>query len=163
MICSRVWAVIGPAALGAMSLADAGVEHAQVVVDLGDRADGRARIAAGRLLLDADGRRQAGEVIDVGLVHLAEELPGVARQRLDVAPLPLGVERVEGQRALAGAADAGEDDQPVAGQIEVDVPEVMLAGSADDDAGVFHTNRYFSRSGDGRAISIRMLASREKR
>ena len=49
-----------PAALGAMALADAGVEDAQVVVDLGDGADGRARIAAGRLLLDADGRRQAG-------------------------------------------------------------------------------------------------------
>ena len=81
-----------------MALADAGVEDAQVIVDLGDGADGGARIAAGRLLLDADGRRQAGEVIDIRLLQLAEELPGVARQRFDVAPLPLGVERVERQR-----------------------------------------------------------------
>ncbi len=58
----------GPAALGAVPLADAGVEDAQIVVDLGDGADGGARIAAGRLLLDADGRRQAAEVIDVGLL-----------------------------------------------------------------------------------------------
>ena len=77
--------------------------------------------------------RQAAEVIDVGLGHLAEELAGVAGQRLDVAPLALGVERVEGQRALARAADAGEDDQLVAGQVEVDVAEVVLAGAADDD------------------------------
>ena len=66
-----------PAALGAVALADAGVEDAQVVVDLGDGADGRARIAARGLLLNADGRRQAGQVIDVGLVQLAEELAGV--------------------------------------------------------------------------------------
>ncbi len=68
-------------------------------------------LRAGRLLLDADGRRQAGQVIDVGLLQLAEELAGVAGQRFDVAALALGVERVEGQRTFAGAADAGEDDQ----------------------------------------------------
>ena len=46
MICSRLWAVIGRAALRAVALADAGVQHAQEVVDLGDRADGRARVVA---------------------------------------------------------------------------------------------------------------------
>ena len=89
-----------PAALRAVPLADAGVQHAQVVVDLGDRADGRARVVAGGLLLDGDRRRQAADVIDVGLGHLAQELPGVAGQGLDVPPLPLGVERVERQRDL---------------------------------------------------------------
>ena len=44
--------------------------------------------------------------VGVGLVELREELPRVGRERLDVAPLALGVERVEGQRALARAADA---------------------------------------------------------
>ena len=42
----------------------------------------------------------AGEVldeVDVGLVHLAEELLGVGRKRLDVAALPLGEDRVERQ------------------------------------------------------------------
>ena len=41
------------------------------------------------------------EVIDIRLLQLAEELPGVAGQRLDVTPLSLGVERVEGQRTFA--------------------------------------------------------------
>ena len=57
------------------------------------------------------GGRQAAEVIDVRLRQLAEELAGVARQRLDVAALALGIERVEGERAFARPADAGEDDQ----------------------------------------------------
>src|SRR5205823_7611439 len=103
-------------ALWAVSLADTGVEDTQIVVDLGDGADGRARIAAGCLLLDADRGRQTGQVIDVRLLHLAHELPRVRRQRLDVAALPLRIERVEGQRRSARAADAGEDNQPVAGQ-----------------------------------------------
>ena len=101
----------GSAALRTVALADAGVEDAQIIVDLGDGADGGARIAAGRLLLDADGRRQAGEVIDVGLADVAQELAGVAGQRFDVAALAFGVEGIEGERALAGAADAGEDDR----------------------------------------------------
>ena len=42
--------------------------------------------------------RQAADVIDVGLRQLAEELPGVARQDLDVAALALGVDRVERER-----------------------------------------------------------------
>ena len=44
--------------------------------------------------------------VDVGLLHPLEELPRVGRQRLDVAALPLGVDRVEGERRLARAADA---------------------------------------------------------
>ncbi len=78
-----------------MALADAGVEDAQIVVDLGDGTDGRARIAAGGLLLDADGRRQTSQVIDVRLLQLTEKLPGIRRKRFDVAALPLGIERIK--------------------------------------------------------------------
>ena len=55
----------------------------------------------GRLLLDGDGRRQAADDVVVRLLHLPEELAGVGGEALDVAALPLGVEGVEGQRALA--------------------------------------------------------------
>ena len=121
------------AAVRAVRLAGAGVEQAEVVVDLGDRADGRPRVAVGRLLVDRDGRRQALDEVDVGLVHLPEELAGVGRQRLDVAALALGEDRVEGQAGLARAGEPREDDQRVAGQVEVDVLEVVLAGAADDE------------------------------
>src|SRR5207249_11850292 len=66
--------------LGTVSLANAGVQDAQVIVDLGDGADRRARVATGCLLLNADRRRQAGKVIDVRLLHLAHELPRIRRR-----------------------------------------------------------------------------------
>ena len=122
--------------VGAVRLADAGVEQAQVIVDFGDGADGRARIVRRRLLLDGNRRRQAFDQVDVGLFHQLQELPRVSRQRLDVAALPFGVERVEGERALARAGEPGDDDQPVSRQIEIDVLEVVRSGAANAD--VFH-------------------------
>ena len=55
------------------------------------------------------------------------------RQRLDVPPLPLREERVEGQRRLAGAGDAGDDGEPIVRNLEGDVLEVVLAGSLDPE------------------------------
>ncbi len=120
------------AALGAVGMADAGVEQAQVVVDLGDGPHGRTRVARGRLLVDGDGGRQALDEVDVWLVHLPEELTGVGRERLDVAALALGVDGVEGQGRLARPGQAGEDDQPVPGQIDGDIAQIVLAGPAND-------------------------------
>src|SRR4029434_1830441 len=94
--------------------------------DLGDRADGGARVARGRLLVDGDRRRQTFDEVHVGLVHLAEELPRIRRQRLDIAPLPLGEDRVEREARLARAGQPGEDDHRVARQVETDVAEVVL-------------------------------------
>ena len=85
------------AAHRAVRATGAGEEQAQVVVDLGDRADRRARVAVGRLLVDRHRRREPLDEVDVGLVHLPEELAGVGRQRLDVAALALGEDRVERQ------------------------------------------------------------------
>ena len=91
--------------------ADAREEQAHVVVDLGDGADRRARVARGGLLLDRDGRRQAVDLVDVRLLHHLEELARIGRQALDIAALALGIDRVEGERGLAGAGQAGHDDQ----------------------------------------------------
>ena len=77
------------AAVRAVRLAGAGVEQPQVVVDLGDRADGRARVAVGRLLVDRDRRREALDEVDVGLVHLARGTAGrtpTATRRSGAAP-----------------------------------------------------------------------------
>ena len=116
--------------------ADAGEQQAQVVVDLGDGADRRARIARRRLLLDRDGGRQAFDRIDVGLLHQFEELAGVGRQALDVAALAFGIDRVEGERGLAGARQAGDHHQAIARQVEVDVLQIVLASAADRDEAV---------------------------
>ena len=119
------------AVLGTARQAGPCVEHAQVVVDLGHRPDGGARVVRRRLLLDRDRGRQPLDMIDIRLFHHRQELPCVRRQRLDVAALPLGVDRVEGERGLARARQPGDDDQPVARQVQVDAPQVMSAGTAD--------------------------------
>ena len=77
--------------------------------------------------------REALDEVDVGLVHLAQELAGVGRERLDVAALALGVDGVEGQGRLSRPRQAGEDDQPVPGQVEGDVAQIVLAGPANDE------------------------------
>ncbi len=110
------------------------IQQAQIVVDLGDGADRGARVAVGGLLVDGDRGRQALDEVDVGLVHLTEELPGVRRQRLDVAPLALGEDGVEGQRRLAGPGQPGEHDQGITRQVEIDASQVVLTRTLDYQA-----------------------------
>ena len=118
---------------GRVGHADAREQQAQVVVDLGDGADGGARVAAGRLLLDRDRRREPVDVVDVGLLHHLEELARVGRQALDVAPLSLRIDRIEGERRLAGTGKPGEHDERIARDRQVDVLEVVLARAAHGD------------------------------
>jgi len=134
------------AVIGAVRYADAGVQQTQVVVYLGDGADRRPRVAGSRLLIDRNRGREALDEIDVGLVHLAEELAGVARQRLDVAALAFGVDRVESQRALSRTRQAGEDDEPIARQVYRNVAKVVLPGAPDHQlASINHLLRHPSR------------------
>ena len=118
---------------GRIGDADPRPQQAHVIVDLGDGRDRRTRILAGGLLLDADRRRQALDMVDVGLLHHLEELAGIGAQRFDVAPLPLGIDRVEGEARLARPRQAGDDDEAVARQVDVDVLEVVLARAANAD------------------------------
>src|SRR5208283_4780575 len=122
------------AAVVAERMPDARKQQAQVVVNLGDSANRRARIARGGFLLDRDGRRQAFDRIDVGFLHLLEELARVGRQRFDVTALALGVNRVEGERGLAGAREPGDYDQAIARNLEIDILEIVLARALDDDS-----------------------------
>ena len=91
---------------GRIGHADPRPQQPHVVVDLGDGADGRARILRGGLLLDGDRRRQAVDLVDVRLLHHLQELARIGRQRFDVAPLALGVDGVEGERRFARAGQA---------------------------------------------------------
>ena len=120
-----------PAADRAVRPADPRVEQAQVVVDLGDRADGRTRVARRRLLVDRDRGAQPVDRVDVRLLHHLQELPRVRGERLDVAPLPLGVDRVEGEARLTGAREAGDADERVPREPDRDVLQVVLPGAVD--------------------------------
>ena len=104
-----------------------GEQHPQVVGDIGHRADGRAGIGADGLLIDGHDRRQTVDEIDVRLFQLADEPLRERRHRRQQAPLSFGIDRVEGERRLAGPAHAGDDDQLVARNLHVDVLQVVLA------------------------------------
>jgi len=92
-----------------------------------------------RLLLDGDGRGKPFDQIDIGLLHQLQKLPCVGRQRFHVAALTFRVERIEGQRGFTRAGKPGNHDQPIARQIEVDVLEIVGAGTA--DANFFHDSQ----------------------
>src|SRR5262249_53652821 len=112
---------------------DARPKQTHVVVNFGDGADGRPRIARGGLLFNRDRGRQAVDLIDVRLLHHFEKLPRVSGQALDVAPLPFGVDRVEGERGFAGPGQSRKHHETVARNVEIDVFEIVLARTADGD------------------------------
>ncbi len=122
-----------PAAGGAVHPADAGEEQAQIIVYLGDRADGGAGVSGGGLLLDGNGRREPLDALHVRLLHLLEELPGIGGEALHIAALPFGVDGVEGKGRFSRTGDAGDDHQPVAGDLHVEALQVMFPGAPDDD------------------------------
>ena len=119
------------AAVEAGDGAAAGVEEAEVVVDLGGGGDGGAGVAGLVLLLDGDGGGEAVHVVDVGFFDALEELAGVGGEGFDVAALAFGVDGVEGERGFAGAGDSADDGEGVVGDVDVDALEVVGAGAAD--------------------------------
>ena len=114
-------------ALRAVRRAAARPQQAEVVVNFRYGADRGARVFAGGFLVDGDGGRKAVDGIDVRLVHLAEEHPRIARKRLDVAPLALGIDRIKGKRGLAGAGEARQHDQLVARDLQRNIFQIVDA------------------------------------
>ena len=109
------------------------VEQPQEVVDLGQRRHRRLAAAAARALLDRHRRRDAEDRVDVGPRGRLHELARVRVQRLEVAPLALGEDDVEGEGRLARAGDAGHHGEAVARQCDVDVLQVVLARVVHED------------------------------
>ena len=105
--------------------ADLGKQQPQIVGHFGRRADGRSARSAAAAAGHGDGGRNAVDPLGFRLLQPVEELPGVGRKALDVAPLPLGIERVEGQAALAAAAQPAEHDELAVRDIDVDRFEVV--------------------------------------
>ena len=103
----------------------AGVQQAQEIVDLGYGADGRTRVAAGGLLLDGDHRAETADALHRRLLENAHEMLGIGRERVHVAPLPLGVYGVEGERRLAAAADSRDHGEPAPRNIDVHTLEIV--------------------------------------
>jgi hypothetical protein len=167
----------GDTGLRAVGLADVRIKESQVIVNLRCGGDDGAGAGAGAALLDGNGRGEAFDKVHVRLLHLVEELPGVGGERFDVLALALGVNGVEGQRRLARAAQAGDDHQLVARDVQREVLEVMLTRPADsyeffahrldchplDNSAVLKATvgAQAQRRRDGVAVSTRMIGIRK--
>jgi hypothetical protein len=109
------------------------IEQAQEVMDFGLGAERALGPAAAYPLFDGDGGRDAADRLHVGAGGGLDELAGIGIERLQIAPLALVEEDVEGERALAAAGDAGDDGEAAAGDGDAQVFEVVLAGVEDVD------------------------------
>ena len=81
-------------------------------------------------------------MIDVGLVHLPEELSSIGTQGLDVASLTFGVDRVKRERRLAAAREAGDDDELIARNLDRDIFEVIFPRANDDNLILSHESEW---------------------
>src|SRR5262245_43479673 len=149
-------------AVGAVRDADPGEQQPEMVVDLGHGPDRRPGVARRALLVDGDGRREAVDLVDVRLLHLAQELPGVGAQALDIAALTLGVDRVEREAALTAAREPGDHDESVARERDRDVLEVVFAGTANDELILGHVRGqvYANRTKWNRRSCVRFAGER---
>ena len=128
----------GRAAVGTERLSDPGEKESEVIVDLGDRPHGGPRISRHASLVNGDGRREAFDRLHVRPFHLFQKLSGIGRQRFDVPSLSLCKQGVEREGGLAGTAQSGDDHQSIAGDLHVDVLQIVNPGSPDND--VFHVS-----------------------
>ncbi len=126
------------AALRAVRRADARPEQTQIVIDLRDGTDGGTRVFGGRFLVDGDGGGKSLDQIHIRLVHLPEKLADIGRKRLDIAAAPLGIDRVEGQRGLAGARQPRKDAQRVAWDLNINIFQIVFSCAFHED-GITHS------------------------
>ena len=108
-----------PTAVRAVWDADACVQETQVVVDLGHGAHGGTRVSVGALLVNGNRGGEAFYALHLRFLHLAEELSRIARERLHVSPLSLGVNRVKGQARLSRAREAGQNHKLISRDVDV--------------------------------------------
>jgi hypothetical protein len=105
-----------------------------VIVELGHGADRGTRRAHLIRLVYGDCRRDTVYGVDLWFVHAVKELPRIRRECLDIAALPLGVERIEYQRRFPGTRHPGYHDQFVERQLNRKILQIVLACALNKDA-----------------------------
>ena len=125
------------AALRAMRGADARVQQAQIVMDLGHCADSGARVMTGGFLVDGDRRRKPPNGVYIGFFHLPQKLARIAGHAFHIAALAFCVYGIKGQRRLAGSRQACKYNQTVARQDHIYIFQVVLPRSFNNQ-GIAH-------------------------
>ena len=109
------------------------IQQAEEVIDFGDGPHRGARVGARGLLLDRNDGTQALDALHLGFLQDAHEMLGIGGKGVHITPLPFRIERVEGERGLAAAAQAGHDDEFPPGNVHVDILQVVRPRTPDLD------------------------------
>ena len=76
-------------------------------------------------------RGKALHVVQVRFFHHGQELARIGGQGFDIAPLPLSIQRIEGQRRLAGTRQTRDYHEFIPGYIQIDVFKIVGTCPAD--------------------------------
>ena len=107
--------------------AELDVQQAQEVPDLGGGAHRALAAAAREALLDRHRGRDAVHRVHLRPAGRLHDAAGVGVEAFQVAALPFVEQDVEGQRALARAADAGDHVELAARDVDAEVLQVVFA------------------------------------
>ncbi len=116
----------GDLAIRAIHFSDLSIDHAQIVVNLSNRADRAAGISSRSFLLDRDSGRKPFNLIHFRFLNVAEKLACVCGKRFNIPPLPLRVDRVECHGCLSGTRHPRKNHQFFPRDRERHVLQVMF-------------------------------------
>ena len=104
-----------------MRNSDSCEEHTEVVLQIGHRADGGARIHRDRFLFNRNDRRQPINEIDIGFFELCDKAFGVSGHRLQESTLSFSVDGIKRQRGFTGTANPCDNDEFVSWDLNFNV------------------------------------------
>ena len=118
---------------------DAGTseQQTQVIIDFGRGPYRRTRVLVRGLLLNGNHRTQPRNLIHIGTLHSSQEIAGVCRESLDIPALALGKDGIESQRRLSASAQASDNRQAIARDIDIYIFQIVHPCSLHTDCFLF--------------------------
>jgi len=131
----------GGLTLGTILCSEPCEKKTEEMINFGDGGNGAFAAAATDALLNAHSGREAGDEIHFGARHLFDKLARVGAHGVEEATLAFSEDDVESERAFAGTADAGHDDELAARDLDGDIFEIVLARALNADGVRFRNGR----------------------
>ena len=75
-------------------------------------------------------------MFDFRFLHPVEKLTRIGGKAFHIAPLSFRIKSVERKRGFSGTAESGDDRQTVAGNPDVNIFQIVLGSTSDDDIAV---------------------------
>ena len=104
-------------------------QHAQKIMDLGQRSNGATWTSAGVLLFRANGRRQVSDLIDIRAGDLIKVLSRVNRLAFQELSLAFGKDRINRQRTFSRPTATTNHDESVLRNIDIDIFQAVRSST----------------------------------